>query len=43
MAGLMLIFLAIAVFFMIQIENTRGDLENIAVLYEELQTGMVSR
>ena len=40
MAGLMLIFLAIGVFFMIQIENTRGDLENIAVLYEELQTGL---
>ena len=40
MSGIMLIFLAIAVFFMIQIEKTRGDLANIAVLYEELQTGL---
>jgi outer membrane protein OmpA-like peptidoglycan-associated protein len=40
MSGLMLVFLAIAVFFMIQIQNDKGDLENIAVLYEELQTGL---
>ena len=40
MSGLMLVFLAIAVFFMIQIEKDKGDLENIAVLYEELQTGL---
>jgi outer membrane protein OmpA-like peptidoglycan-associated protein len=40
MSGLMLVFLAIAVFFMIQIESDKQDLENIAVLYEELQTGL---
>ena len=40
MSGLMLVFLAIAVFFMIQIDSDKQDLENIAVLYEELQTGL---
>jgi outer membrane protein OmpA-like peptidoglycan-associated protein len=40
MSGLMLVFLAIAIFFMIQVESDKRDLENIAVLYEELQTGL---
>ena len=40
MSGLMLVFLAIAIFFMIQVDSDRRDLENIAVLYEQLQAGL---
>lgn len=40
MSGLMLVFLAIAIFFMVQIEDDQEDLERVAILYEELQTGL---
>lgn len=40
MSGLMLVFLAIAIFFMVQIEAEQEELEDIAVLYEQLQTGL---
>lgn len=40
MSGLMLVFLSIAIFFMVQIDSDKRELENIAVLYEQLQTGL---
>jgi len=40
MSGLMLIFLAIAVFFMVQIEQEKDDIEKIAKLYEEVLAGL---
>lgn len=40
MSGLMLMFLAIAIFFMVQIRSDQQELEYIAVLYENLQAGL---
>lgn len=40
MSGLMLVFLAIAIFFMIQVESEKRDLENVAIMYEQLQSGL---
>jgi outer membrane protein OmpA-like peptidoglycan-associated protein len=40
MSGLMLVFLAIAVFFMVRVENEKADLENVAVLYDEIRAGL---
>jgi outer membrane protein OmpA-like peptidoglycan-associated protein len=40
MSGLMLVFLAIAVFFMVQIEQEKADIEKIAILYEGVLAGL---
>ncbi len=36
----MLVFLAVAVFFMLRIQEDQRELESVAVLYEQLQTGL---
>tara|TARA_Y100000588_G_scaffold381270_1_gene466639 strand:+ start:250 stop:969 length:720 start_codon:yes stop_codon:yes gene_type:complete len=43
MSGLMLVFLAIAVFFMVQIEQDQEEIRKPAVLYDSLQTGLFEK
>ncbi len=40
MSGLMLVFLAVAVFFMRQVEAERQDLEEIAVVYDSIKVSL---